>query len=99
MKQYTTENLVVKPDSYPEEPGLLLNITPESAGWQYISFQVRTLAAGNSWRFETGDNELALVNLSGKYTVESNRKLGKNTIGPFSKQCDSWFSHRTGNGL
>ena len=37
--------------------------------------------------------------LYGKYTVESNRKLGKNTIGPFSKQCDSWFSHRTGNGL
>lgn len=73
MKQYTAENLLVKPVSHPEDPGLVLSITPESAGWKYISFQVRRLAAGESWRFETDENELALVNLSGKYTVESDK--------------------------
>ena len=73
MKQYTAENILIPPAADPADPGLLLSITPESAGWELISFQVRRLAAGTSWSFETGENELALVNLSGRYTVESDR--------------------------
>ena len=75
MKQYNAENMLVKPDGYPEGPGLLLSITPESAGWEYISFQIRKLAAGETWQFDTGDNELALVNLSGCYTVKSDKGI------------------------
>ncbi len=81
IKQYNAENLLVKPDVYPEEPNLLLNITPESAGWQYIFFQVRRLEAGDSWCFATGDNELALVNLSGKYNVESDKGIWRHIGG------------------
>ena len=73
MKQYTTENLLIKPACPPKEPDLLLSITPEEAGWEYISFQVRRLGIGASWQFETGENELALVNLSGRYTVKSTK--------------------------
>lgn len=73
MKQYTTENLLIPPASGSEDPGLLLSITPEEAGWEYISFQVRRLDTGESWRFETGENELALVNISGRYTVKSDK--------------------------
>jgi 5-deoxy-D-glucuronate isomerase len=60
MKHYNAENLLVKSDALSDEPGLLLNITPKSADWEYISFQVRTLAAGTpgnlrpaktSWRW------------------------------------------------
>lgn len=51
----------------------MLSITPETAGWEYISFQVRKLAAGDSWSFATGENELALVNMSGRYTVVSDK--------------------------
>ncbi|NLV42257.1 MAG: 5-deoxy-glucuronate isomerase [Candidatus Hydrogenedentes bacterium] len=73
MKQYTAQNLLMPPSPRPDDPGCILSITPESAGWEYISFQVRKLAAGASWSFETGENELALVNLSGRYTVVSDK--------------------------
>jgi 5-deoxy-glucuronate isomerase len=64
---------LVKPGDFPDDPDLIVSITPEQAGWQYIYFQVRKLAANQSWSFETGDNELAVVNLSGRYAVSSNR--------------------------
>ena len=71
--QYTADNILVKPGLFSEDPDLIVSITPEKAGWEYISFQVRRLAAGRSWSFETGENELVVVNLSGRYTVSSNR--------------------------
>lgn len=70
---YTAENLLVRPATNPRDPDLRLNITPASAGWNFISFQVRRLAAGQSWSFASGENELALVNLTGRYAVKSNR--------------------------
>jgi 5-deoxy-glucuronate isomerase len=71
--QYTAENILVKPGLFSEDPDLIVSITPEKADWEYISFQVRRLAAGRSWSFATGENELVVVNLSGRYTVSSNR--------------------------
>ncbi len=71
--QYTADNILVKPAVFPDDPDLILSITPQQAGWEYISFQARRLAANQSWSFESGDNELAIVNLSGRYSVSSNR--------------------------
>ncbi|NIA14593.1 MAG: 5-deoxy-glucuronate isomerase [Nitrospiraceae bacterium] len=71
--QYTAADLLVRPQTHPGDPGLLLSITPECAGWNYISFQARKLEAGASWAFETGENELVIVNLTGRYAVASNR--------------------------
>jgi 5-deoxy-glucuronate isomerase len=71
--RYTSENILVKPEIFPDDPDLILSITPEQAGWAYISFQVRRLVEGKSWSYETGENELVIVNLSGSYTVHSNR--------------------------
>lgn len=71
--KYTAENLLVRPGNFPGDPGLRLRITPESAGWDHIWFEIRSLAAGASWSFQSGESELALVNLTGRYTVESNR--------------------------
>lgn len=71
--QYTAENLLIRPAASPEDPDLILSITPERAGWAHISFQVRRLNAGESWAFQTGESELALVNMSGRYAVASNR--------------------------
>lgn len=71
--QYTADNILVKPCVFPDDPDLILSITPKQAGWEYISFQARRLAANQSWSFESGDNELAIVNLSGRYSVSSNR--------------------------
>ncbi len=73
--QYTSENILVHPlePGAADDPNLILSVTPEQAGWDYISFQVRRLASGESWSFETGENELAIVNLTGVYSVTSSR--------------------------
>jgi 5-deoxy-glucuronate isomerase len=46
-----------------------LVITPESAGWGYSSLRVLNLAAGGSAEFETGQDEMVLLPLSGSCTV------------------------------
>jgi len=71
--QYTADNILIKPGVFPDDPDLILSITPQQAGWEYISFQARRLAANQSWSFLSGENELAIVNLSGRYSVSSNR--------------------------
>ena len=43
------------------------HVTPESAGWQHLAFGVRT----GSFESETGDFEVALVPLSGRFRVSS----------------------------
>ena len=72
-RQYTAQNLLVHPQSNASDPDLIMSITPEDAGWDYISFQARRLATGQQWSWQTGDNELALVNLTGRYAVTSSR--------------------------
>ena len=70
--QYTQENLFIPPLANSDENDLILSITPESAGWELISFQARRLNEGQSWSFCSGENELAIVNLSGSYSIKSN---------------------------
>ena len=41
-------------------------ITPQSAGWNCLSFMIINLKAGQSHNFETGENETALVPLEGE---------------------------------
>lgn len=71
--QYDVKNLLIRPETGPADADLILNITPERAGWEFISFMARRLAAGRTWSFSTGGNELALVNFTGRYSVKSNR--------------------------
>jgi len=71
--QYTAENLIVRPTVNPDDPNQILRITPEQAGWEYITFEARRLEQGGSWSFSSGDNELVIVNLTGRYTVTSTR--------------------------
>jgi 5-deoxy-glucuronate isomerase len=70
--KYTADNLLIKPN--PDPTGdLILSITPELAGWDFISFQARRLKKGASWAFNTGENELAIINITGRYSISSNR--------------------------
>lgn len=73
LMRYTSENLLVRPGVHAGDPTLRLRITPESAGWEFIHFEVRRLESGAFWEFASGENELALVNLTGKYAVTSDR--------------------------
>jgi 5-deoxy-glucuronate isomerase len=72
MRQYSAENLIVHPGGH-ADPQVILEITPELAGWEYISFQVRRLAAGEEFAGDTGGSELALVLLGGSVDVECSR--------------------------
>jgi len=46
-----------------------MNVTPETAGWQFLSFKVITLKAGETYQDETVGNEIALVPLTGRGTA------------------------------
>lgn len=72
MHQYTTDNLIVHAGNA-TDPNVVVEVTREQAGWDYISFQVRRLAAQQTWAFTTGDYEVAIIVFSGRLSVESDR--------------------------
>ncbi len=49
----------------PDEAGCVLNITPESAGWRHIGFQIHRLNGGQVVRGGAGERETCLVVLAG----------------------------------
>ncbi len=72
MRQYDQRNLLIHAGNSPD-PEVIVEVTPDKAGWDTIQFQVRRLEANKTWTFSTGENELALVVLSGRLEVESSR--------------------------
>ena len=78
--QYTPENILVKPNGGGQD-GLVTEVTPALAGWEFINFQVRQLASGAEWRFNTGGHELAIVMLRGTVDVDANTGSWKNLGG------------------
>jgi 5-deoxy-glucuronate isomerase len=61
-------NLLVKP-SRPDPDGRVHAVTPASAGWTYVGFEVFRLADGQTVAQETGGREACLVMLSGRARV------------------------------
>ncbi len=72
MQQYDVHTMLVRPGNT-TDPSVVIEVTPERAGWEFINFAVRQLAADGTWEYETGDNELAIVLLSGEIGVMSDR--------------------------
>ena len=68
--KYDLTNLVVHPNP-DANADLILRITPDLAGWDFIHFEARRLSPGQSHAHEVGENELAIVVLSGRVDVES----------------------------
>lgn len=62
-------NLIVKPNPAAGGGEPVLRVTPESAGWQYVGFEVVRLNEGETLRRETGSREWCVVILSGKADV------------------------------
>lgn len=71
MRQYHAHDVVAHPGNA-ADPDVIVEVTPELAGWDYINFQARRLAAGQIWEWQTDDVELALVLLGGQLDVRSN---------------------------
>jgi 5-deoxy-glucuronate isomerase len=62
--------LHVKPKGKTEASrGRVLSITPQSAGWKHVGFEVYELAAGDSAAAGTGEREVCLVLVSGKAKI------------------------------
>ncbi len=60
--------LLLKPTG---DHGVVTSVTPDSAGWTYLGFEVLRLHAGETEFAETGDREACLVLISGKARVEA----------------------------
>ena len=61
-------NLLVKPNA-PDPNGRIHAITPASAAWTYVGFEVFRLGDGQTIRQETGGREACLVMLSGRARI------------------------------
>jgi 5-deoxy-glucuronate isomerase len=62
---------------------VLIEVTPESAGWDYLVFQIVSLKKGQSFSRQTGGNEVALAPLAGKGKVQVAGKqfdLGRDSV-------------------
>jgi len=66
-------NLLVKGKKANAE-GLALSVTPESAGWKYVGFQVYRRAAGQQLDWKISGRESCLVLLSGKASASIDGK-------------------------
>lgn len=64
----TNSQLLIKPDVSKQE---YLTVTPATAGWKHLSFKAILLHKSETWSFETGENELALIVLGGTCDVKS----------------------------
>lgn len=61
-------SLLIRPQR-PDEQGTVLDVTPESAGWEHVGFRVHKLARGQRIEAATGNREHCLVLVSGRATV------------------------------
>jgi 5-deoxy-glucuronate isomerase len=63
-------DLIVHP-SPARDDGTILSVSPESASWEYVGFEVVTLSPGVGAHRDTGDREACVVVLSGTISVSS----------------------------
>ena len=61
-------NLRVRPTS-PDKDGRVIDITPKSAGWRHVGFQIRRLARGQSVTTAFPDREACIVVLAGTVDI------------------------------
>jgi 5-deoxy-glucuronate isomerase len=64
-------DLVVGINERPDEGGSVVKVTPESAGWEYVGFEVLRLADGRTVERGTGGEEVCLVLLEGYGNVSA----------------------------
>ena len=67
------ENLVIHPRIRGDEPGIVTRVTAEDADWELLNMEARRFADGQRWTHETAECEAALVVLSGRCAVTSDK--------------------------
>lgn len=71
-------DLIVPSQKEPNKEGNLLSITPESAGWEYVGFEVFSLKENQVLKKETGDQEVCIVLLTGRANVNTEKESWRN---------------------
>jgi len=61
--------LQVHPDI--DRSGIYHSISARDAGWNHLNFRARRLAMGQSWKHDTGGDELCVVLLGRRFTIAS----------------------------
>ena len=69
--------LLLKPQQK-DKNGRVIHVTPESAGWKYVGFEVYSLKEGETLRTSTEENEVCLVLLSGRADVKTKKEAFEN---------------------
>jgi 5-deoxy-glucuronate isomerase len=64
-------DLIVSSKKEPDPDGSVVRVTPESAGWEYVGFEVFRLGRGRTLERDTGNEEVCLVVLSGRCHVSA----------------------------
>jgi 5-deoxy-glucuronate isomerase len=63
-------NILLRSRTLPKgQSGAQLALTPQRAGWEYVGFAARQIAAGESWSGRTGGDEVCLVLLGGLASI------------------------------
>jgi 5-deoxy-glucuronate isomerase len=62
--------LLIKPGA-PDGLGRVIHVTPQSAGWTYVGFDLHRLKAGQSVEAETREREACLVLVSGRADINA----------------------------
>ena len=79
--------LLVHPGA-PEPDGTRLRVTPESAGWGHVGFELLALAPGVVSERATGDREVCIVAVSGVAHVRSRAQHSRDASPPhWSASC------------
>jgi 5-deoxy-glucuronate isomerase len=64
-------DLIVSPSAAPAADGSILRVTPESAGWKYVGFEVLNLGERDVAARDTGDLEVCVVVVAGTVNIVS----------------------------
>jgi 5-deoxy-glucuronate isomerase len=65
----TAASLLIHALTTPDRDGAMVSVTPESAGWEHVGFEVYRLAGGVTVERETAGREVCVVVLSGRVDV------------------------------
>jgi 5-deoxy-glucuronate isomerase len=65
-------SILIKPN-IDTSSGIYQKISPDNAGWKWLSFEARLMKKGQQWIYQTGTNEMVIVLLGGNFQVSSNR--------------------------
>ena len=68
---HTGVELLIKPKRVTNGSGETQSILPQSVGFEYLTFSVRSLVKGETFADETGSRELCVVLLGGRVSVAS----------------------------